>query len=201
VSSLDFVQAARAIGANPVGVIVRHIIPGVIPAATVATTLAIGRGILLESTMSFFGVGVQPPTASWGNMLYQAQTAMTSEPWLAIFPGLFIFATWILVLGYPRSGLAAAMATSLMMLPIIVRSADVVLRLVPGNLREASAVPVVDAGDRRDASRSAAPRPGGPPDRGGRGGVRPPGARHPARRAEGQRPLCGRLRAFAMPPA
>jgi peptide/nickel transport system permease protein len=43
--------------------------------------------------MSFFGVGVQPPTASWGNMLYQAQTAMTSEPWLAIFPGLFIFAT------------------------------------------------------------------------------------------------------------
>jgi peptide/nickel transport system permease protein len=87
------VQAARAIGANPVGVIVRHISPGVIPAATVATTLAIGRGILLESTMSFFGVGVQPPTASWGNMLYQAQTAMTSEPWLAIFPGLFIFAT------------------------------------------------------------------------------------------------------------
>jgi peptide/nickel transport system permease protein len=92
-SSLDFVQAARAIGASPLGVIVRHIIPGIIPAATVATTLAIGRGILLESTMSFFGVGVQPPTASWGNMLYQAQTAMTSEPWLAIFPGLFIFAT------------------------------------------------------------------------------------------------------------
>lgn len=92
-SSLDFVQAARAIGANPLGVIVRHIVPGIIPAATVATTLAIGRGILLESTMSFFGVGVQPPTASWGNMLYQAQTAMTSEPWLAIFPGLFIFAT------------------------------------------------------------------------------------------------------------
>ena len=92
-SSLDFVQAARAIGATPLAVIVRHIVPGIMPAATVATTLAIGRGILLESTMSFFGVGVQPPTASWGNMLYQAQTTMTSEPWLAIFPGLFIFAT------------------------------------------------------------------------------------------------------------
>ena len=67
--------------------------PAVIPAAAVATTLAIGRGILLESALSFFGVGVQPPTASWGNMLYQAQTTMTSEPWLAIFPGAFIFLT------------------------------------------------------------------------------------------------------------
>ena len=64
-------------------------------------------------------------------------TAMTALP--SIIAGLFIFATWILLLGYPRSGLAAAMATSLMMLPIIVRSADVVLRLVPGSLREAAA--------------------------------------------------------------
>jgi peptide/nickel transport system permease protein len=56
-------------------------------------TLAVGRGILLESAMSFFGVGVQPPTASWGNMLYQAQSTMSSEPWLGIFPGLCIFVT------------------------------------------------------------------------------------------------------------
>lgn len=92
-SSRDYVQAARAIGATPLRVLLRHLLPGIVPTASVATTLAIGRGILLESTMSFFGVGVQPPTASWGNMLYQAQTTMTSEPWLAIFPGLFIFAT------------------------------------------------------------------------------------------------------------
>lgn len=64
-------------------------------------------------------------------------TAMTALP--SIIAGLFIFATWILILGYERSGLAASIAVSLMMLPIIVRSADVVLRLVPGNLREASA--------------------------------------------------------------
>lgn len=64
-------------------------------------------------------------------------TAMTALP--SIIAGLFIFATWILVLGWPRSGLAASIAVSLMMLPIIIRSADVVLRLVPGNLREASA--------------------------------------------------------------
>jgi phosphate transport system permease protein len=64
-------------------------------------------------------------------------TAMTALP--SILAGLFIFATWILVLGNERSGLAAAIAMSIMMLPIIIRSADVVLRLVPGNLREASA--------------------------------------------------------------
>jgi phosphate transport system permease protein len=64
-------------------------------------------------------------------------TAMTALP--SILAGLFIFATWILVLGFERSGLAASIAMSIMMLPIIIRSADVVLRLVPGNLREASA--------------------------------------------------------------
>jgi peptide/nickel transport system permease protein len=92
-SARDFVAAARAIGASPVRVVLRHVLPGVLPAAAVATTLAVGRGILLESALSFFGVGVQPPTASWGNMLYQAQTTMTSEPWLAFFPGAMIFLT------------------------------------------------------------------------------------------------------------
>ena len=71
------------------------------PTAAVAVTLAVGRSILLESTLSFFGVGVQPPTASWGSMLYQAQSTMASEPWLAIFPGACIFLT---VLGCNRLG-------------------------------------------------------------------------------------------------
>ena len=89
----DFVTAARAVGARSSRVVIRHVLPGVLPTAAVATTLAVGRGILLESALSFFGVGVQPPTASWGNMLYQAQTTMSSEPWLGIFPGAFIFIT------------------------------------------------------------------------------------------------------------
>lgn len=89
----DFVVAAHAGGASAWRIVTRHVLPGVVPVAAVATTLAVGRGILLESALSFFGVGVQPPTASWGNMLYQAQTTMTSEPWLAIFPGLMIFLT------------------------------------------------------------------------------------------------------------
>ena len=82
---------------SPLRLVLRHVLPGALPAATVATTIAVGRGILLESALSFFGVGVQPPTASWGNMLYQAQTTMTTEPWLGIFPGVFIFVTVLCV--------------------------------------------------------------------------------------------------------
>jgi peptide/nickel transport system permease protein len=89
----EFVAAARAAGAGRVRVAVRHLLPGAVPSIVVSMTLAVGRGMLLESALSFFGVGVQPPTPSWGNMLYQAQTTMTSEPWLALFPGLCIFAT------------------------------------------------------------------------------------------------------------
>jgi len=93
IATRDFVTAARGIGASPARVVWRHVLPGVVPTVSVATTLAVGRGILLESALSFFGVGVQPPTASWGNMLYQAQTTMMTEPWLALFPGAFIFLT------------------------------------------------------------------------------------------------------------
>lgn len=89
----DFVSAARALGASPPRVLARHVLPGVVPVVAVATTLAVGRGILLESAISFFGVGVQPPLPSWGNMLWQAQSTMTSEPWLAVFPGVAIFVT------------------------------------------------------------------------------------------------------------
>lgn len=104
IAARDFVTAARALGAKPVQIVWRHVLPGVVPAVSVATTLSVGRGILTESALSFFGVGVQPPTASWGNMLYQAQTTMTSEPWLAVFPGMMIFLTVLAcnAIGSPR---------------------------------------------------------------------------------------------------
>jgi peptide/nickel transport system permease protein len=85
-----FVEAARAVGSGAMMSMWRHILPNVVPILVVATTLAVGRSILLESALSFFGVGVQPPTASWGNMLYQAQATMATEPWLALFPGIAI---------------------------------------------------------------------------------------------------------------
>ena len=93
----EFVLAARASGASAVRVILSHLLPNASGPIVVSVTLAVGRGILLESALSFFGVGVQPPTASWGNMLYQAQTTMSTEPWLALFPGLFIFVTSVAI--------------------------------------------------------------------------------------------------------
>jgi len=73
------------------------LLPNAAGPVLVAITLAVARSILLESTLSFFGVGVQPPAASWGSMLYQAQSTVSTEPWLALFPGVFIFATTLSV--------------------------------------------------------------------------------------------------------
>jgi peptide/nickel transport system permease protein len=89
----EFIEAAVTVGTNRSAIIVRHLLPNVAHTVAVAATLAVGRSILLESSLSFFGVGVQPPQPSWGNMLYQAQAAMASEPWIALFPGLAIFLT------------------------------------------------------------------------------------------------------------
>jgi peptide/nickel transport system permease protein len=88
-----FVESARAAGAGYARVLLRHLLPNAAQAVAVSLTLAVARGILLESALSFFGVGVRPPAASWGNMLYQAQAALTTEPWLAVAPGAFILLT------------------------------------------------------------------------------------------------------------
>ena len=92
-----FVESARASGASHARVLLRHLLPNAAPAVAVSVTLAVARGILLESALSFFGVGVRPPAASWGNMLYQAQSTLASEPWLAIAPGAFIVLTTVSV--------------------------------------------------------------------------------------------------------
>jgi peptide/nickel transport system permease protein len=92
-----FVESARAAGAGHARVLARHLLPNAAQAVAVSLTLAVARGILLESALSFFGVGVRPPAASWGNMLYQAQASLANEPWLAIAPGLFILLTTVSV--------------------------------------------------------------------------------------------------------
>ena len=92
-----FVEGARAAGAGHARIIGAHLLPNAAHAVIVSLTLAVARGILLESALSFFGVGVQPPSASWGNMLYQSQAALSTEPWLAIAPGLFILLTTLSV--------------------------------------------------------------------------------------------------------
>ena len=99
-----FVEAARAAGATAGRIIFRHLLPNVSGPIAVATTLGVGRAIIIESAMSFFGVGVQPPAASWGNMLYGAQSAMTTQPWLAIAPGMLILLT-VLSVNFAGDGL------------------------------------------------------------------------------------------------
>ena len=91
----DFVRAAVALGASAPAIIFRHILPNSISPIIVATTLSVGNIILLESVLSFLGMGIQPPIASWGNMLTNAQDLMWSAPALAVWPGLMIFSTVI----------------------------------------------------------------------------------------------------------
>jgi peptide/nickel transport system permease protein len=91
----DFVRAARSLGAGVPHILWLHILPNVLAPLIVATTLSVGDVILLESVLSFLGLGIQPPLASWGTMLSNAQEMITSAPLLAIYPGLMIFLTVI----------------------------------------------------------------------------------------------------------
>jgi peptide/nickel transport system permease protein len=94
---LEFVQAARALGASTPRVLVRHVIPTTLPAVTVQATLGMGGAILAEASLSFLGLGVQPPTPSWGTMLNYGRIHLLDAPHLTIFPGVAIA---VLVLGF-----------------------------------------------------------------------------------------------------
>lgn len=89
----DFILAARAIGASDTGILWRHILPQLIPSIIVWTMLGIAPAVMTESVLSFLGVGVQPPTPSWGNMISTGQTVYLSAPWLVLCPGLAVMLT------------------------------------------------------------------------------------------------------------
>jgi len=91
----DYVRAAVALGARSERILLTHILPNVVSPIVVATTLSVGNIILFESVLSFLGLGIQPPVASWGNMLSNAQDLIWTAPELAIAPGIFIFITVI----------------------------------------------------------------------------------------------------------
>jgi peptide/nickel transport system permease protein len=90
-SSNDYVEAARAIGNPGWRVAVRHVLPNIVPPVMVQGTLAIAAAIIAEASLSFLGLGQQPPAPSWGSMLNSAQRFLSQAPWLAVFPGLAIF--------------------------------------------------------------------------------------------------------------
>ncbi|MFH1406590.1 MAG: ABC transporter permease [Candidatus Omnitrophota bacterium] len=97
----EFIEAARATGASDFRIITKHLIPNALAPVLVSATLGVGGAILVESSLSFLGLGVQPPVPSWGNMLMDGKAAMDVAWWLVLFPGLAILIT---VLGYNLLG-------------------------------------------------------------------------------------------------
>ncbi len=87
-SQRDFVTAARALGVRDVTVVVRYLVPNLMGPLLVAATIGVAGNIVSEAGLSFLGLGVQPPTISWGSMLAEGQSYLTTAPWVAVFPGL-----------------------------------------------------------------------------------------------------------------
>nr|WP_208760125.1 ABC transporter permease [Mesorhizobium tianshanense] len=88
----EFIDAERTIGASAPRILSRHILPHLLPTIIVWGTLGISTTVLLEATLSYLGIGVQPPTASWGNIIFENQTYFQAAPWLVFFPGAAILA-------------------------------------------------------------------------------------------------------------
>src|SRR5574341_519605 len=101
VRSLEFVDAARALGLGNLRILRRHIVPNVLAPVTVQVSLSLSLAILSESALSFLGLGTQPPTPSWGNMLSEGRQFLEIAPWNAVFPGLAIM---VVVLGFNLLG-------------------------------------------------------------------------------------------------
>jgi len=97
----DFILAARAIGNRPWRVALRHVLPNIVPALIVQATLAIAAAVIAEASLSFLGLGQQPPAPSWGSMLNTAKNYVDNAPWMAIWPGVSIF---VLVLSFNLVG-------------------------------------------------------------------------------------------------
>jgi len=87
----DYVEAARGLGNPRWRIALVHILPNIVPPLLVQATLAIAAAIIAEASLSFLGLGQQPPSPSWGSMLNTAQRFMGEAPWMAVFPGLSIF--------------------------------------------------------------------------------------------------------------
>lgn len=89
----DYVEAARSLGNPTWRIAIRHVLPNILPQLMVQATLTIATAIIAEASMSFLGLGLQPPAPSWGSMLNSAQRFLGSAPWMALWPGIAIFAT------------------------------------------------------------------------------------------------------------
>lgn len=93
VKGTDYVENARSVGVRPLKIVLRHIVPNTLSPFLVQTTLALSSAILTESSLSFLGLGIQPPYPSWGSMLSESRNTMELAPWTALYPAIFIFLT------------------------------------------------------------------------------------------------------------
>jgi peptide/nickel transport system permease protein len=101
VRGLDYVDAARSIGTSHARIMLRHVLPNSLPPLLVQTTLAMGYAIIAEATLSYLGLGAEPGEPSWGSILFQAQSYLSTAWWMAFFPGMTIF---FAVLGFNLLG-------------------------------------------------------------------------------------------------
>ena len=97
----DYIEAARAVGNSHLRIALRHVLPNILPPVIVQGTLAIAAAVIAEASLSFLGLGQQPPAPSWGSMLNTAKNYVENAPWMAIWPGLSIF---LLVLSFNLLG-------------------------------------------------------------------------------------------------
>jgi peptide/nickel transport system permease protein len=107
IKQMAYVEAARSLGASNARIILRHVLPNTVGPIVVGATLAVGNAIIVESSLSFLGLGVQPPTPTWGNLLQDARSTMATKPWLTIFPGVAILLV-VLAVNFIGDGLQDA---------------------------------------------------------------------------------------------
>jgi peptide/nickel transport system permease protein len=101
ITEREFIEATRAVGAGPLRILVQHVLPHLLPTMLVWATLGIATTVLLEATLSYLGIGVRPPTPSWGNIIFENQTYFATAPWLVFCPG---FAILLLALSFNLVG-------------------------------------------------------------------------------------------------
>jgi peptide/nickel transport system permease protein len=95
--SREFVEAIQALGGSVMRIVLRHVVPNVLSSIVVVATLELARSIVLEATLSFLGLGIQPPTPSWGGMIQEGRDYLDTAWWIATFPGLILMLTSVVV--------------------------------------------------------------------------------------------------------
>jgi peptide/nickel transport system permease protein len=104
----EYIESARALGCSALRVAVRHILPNLVPPLLIQSSITVAAAIIAEASLSFLGLGQQPPAPSWGSMLNAAQRYLSQAPWMALYPGLMIFAV-VMALNVLGDGLRDAL--------------------------------------------------------------------------------------------